>query len=90
MSPYEVAMLICFGSAWPFSIAKAIRTKHASGKSPVFMAIICLGYLSGVFHKMIYARDWVVVLYALNMVLIAIDLSLYFRYRPSKNFRSER
>ncbi|MFC2106554.1 hypothetical protein ACFLS5_00305 [Candidatus Bipolaricaulota bacterium] len=90
MSPYEVAMLICFGSAWPFSIVKAIRTKHASGKSPVFMAIICLGYLSGIFHKLLYARDWVVALYALNMVLIAIDLSLYFRYRPSKNFWSER
>lgn len=88
MSPFEIFMLICFGSAWPFSIARAIRTKHASGKSPVFMAIISLGYLSGIFHKMFYARDWVVVLYALNMVLIAIDLSLYFRYRPSGKYES--
>jgi hypothetical protein len=85
MSPFEIFMLICFGSAWPFSIAKAIRTKHASGKSPVFMAVISLGYLSGIVHKAFYARDWVIVLYALNMILISIDLSLYFRYRPSRH-----
>ena len=84
MSPLEVIMLICFGSAWPFSIAKAIRTKHASGKSPLFMAIICLGYLSGIFHKALYASDWVIGLYALNMMMIAIDLSLYFYYKPSR------
>ena len=52
------------------------------------MAIISLGYLSGIFHKALYARDWVIVLYALNMVLISIDLSLYFRYRPAKADRS--
>jgi len=85
MSPFEVIMLICFGSAWPFSIAKAVRTKQVSGKSPLFMAIICLGYLSGIFHKALHASDWVIVLYALNMVLIAIDLSLYFYYKPSRH-----
>ncbi len=88
MSPFQVVMLVCFGSAWPFSIIKAIRTKHSSGKNPVFMAIICVGYLSGIFHKIVYASDWVVVLYGLNMGLIAIDLSLYFRYRPSGKYGS--
>ena len=87
MSPFEIVMLICFGSAWPFSIVKAIRTKRVSGKSPMFMAIISLGYLSGIFHKAIYARDWVIVLYVLNMVLISIDLFLYFRYRPARQHR---
>lgn len=81
MSPFEIVMLICFASGWPFSIAKALRTKHVSGKSPGFMAVICLGYLAGVFHKIFFALDWVIVLYVLNMVLIAIDLSLYFKYR---------
>ncbi|MFC2082569.1 hypothetical protein ACFLSG_00815 [Candidatus Bipolaricaulota bacterium] len=52
------------------------------------MAIICEGYLSGIFHKLFYSSDWVVSLYALNMVLIAIDLSLYFRYRPSGKYES--
>ena len=81
MSYFEVIMLICFASGWPFSIIKALRAKHVSGKSPWFMAVICLGYLAGVFHKIFFDLDWVVALYALNMVLIAIDLSLYFRYR---------
>jgi len=81
MSPFEVIMLVCFASGWPFSIVKAIRTKRAAGKSPWFMAIICLGYLSGVIHKTLYARDWVIALYALNMVLISTDLFLYNRYR---------
>lgn len=83
MSPFEVIMLVCFGAAWPFSIAKAIRTKRVSGKSAGFMTIICLGYLSGVIHKVLYAHDWVILLYVVNMVLIAIDLSLYFKYKPS-------
>ena len=85
MSPFEIIMLICFASGWPFSIAKALRTKRVSGKSPGFMAVICLGYLAGVIHKIFYARDWVIVLYVLNMVLIAIDLFLYFKYRSSKD-----
>ena len=85
MSPFEIIMLICFASGWPFSIAKALRTKHVSGKSPGFMAVICLGYLAGVIHKIFYARDWVIVLYVLNMVLIAIDLFLYFKYRSPKD-----
>ena len=57
MSPFEVVMPICFGSGWPFSIVRAIRTKQASDKSPWFMTIICLGCLSGVIHKALYARD---------------------------------
>ena len=90
MSPFEVVMLICFGSGWPFSIVKAIRTKQASGKSPWFMAIICLGYLSGVIHKTLYARDWVIALYVLNIVLIATDLFLYHRYtQPRRSVAQE-
>ncbi len=81
MSFFEIVMLICFGSAWPFSIAKAIRTKRVSGKSPGFMIVICVGYLSGIVHKILYAFDWVVALYALNLILVSIDLLLYFRYK---------
>jgi len=33
------------------SIAKALRTKHMTGKSHVFMAIVCLGYLSGILQS---------------------------------------
>jgi hypothetical protein len=82
MSVFEVMMLVCFGVSWPISIAKALRTKRVEGKSPVFMAVICLGYLSGILHKLFFAMDWVIVLYALNLVMVATDLFLYYRYLP--------
>ena len=80
MSIFEITMLICFGISWPISIAKALRTKQVAGKSPVFLAVICLGYLSGIAHKILYHRDWVIALYALNFLLVAFDLFLYIRY----------
>lgn len=45
-----------------------------------------MGYLAGVIHKALYAFDWVIALYVINMGLIAIDLFLYFKYRvPTSN-----
>jgi hypothetical protein len=85
MSIFEVMMLVCFGISWPISIAKTLRTRVVTGKSPAFMLIVILGYLSGVVHKLLYSRDWVILLYALNLVLVAIDMALYFRFsRGSK------
>lgn len=80
MSPFEAVMLICFGASWPVSIAKTLRTKVVAGKSPLFMIIIFVGYLSGVTHKILYSMDWLVWLYVLNMVMVSIDLSLYLHY----------
>jgi hypothetical protein len=85
MSVFEVAMLICFGVSWPISIAKSIRTRIVSGKSPLFMAILCFGYAFGIMHKLLYSLDWVIVLYALNIFLVMIDLTLYFKYIPKKD-----
>ncbi len=83
MSLFEIVMLVCFGVSWPISIAKALRTKTVKGKSPGFMAVICLGYLSGMLHKVFYSYDWVIFLYGLNLALVATDLGLYFRYSKS-------
>jgi hypothetical protein len=80
MSIFEVMMLVCFGISWPISIAKTLRTKQVAGKSPAFMLIVILGYLSGVMHKLLYSRDWVIALYALNLVMVGIDMALYFRF----------
>lgn len=82
MSFFEAVMLLCFGVSWPISIAKSLRTKKVAGKSPLFMIIIFLGYLSGIVHKLLYDPDGVIVLYILNAVLVAVDLSLYFHYLP--------
>jgi len=84
MSVFEAMMLICFGISWPISILKSIRTKHVLGKSPLFMAILCLGYMSGITHKILYSRDWIVFLYVFNLVMVATDLALYFWYLPGK------
>ena len=85
MSIFEVIMLVCFGLSWPVSIAKSLRTKEVKGKSPLFLAIICTGYLSGVIHKIRCNCDWVTVLYAVNMVMVAIDLALYVRYSSAES-----
>jgi hypothetical protein len=89
MSVFEIGMLVCFGISWPISIAKALRTKRVVGKSPVFMAIICLGYLSGMLHKVFFALDWVILLYFVNFCMVAFDLFLYFYYLPKESSRGE-
>ncbi len=80
MSPFEALMLVCFGLSWPISIFKSLRTRKVAGKSPGFMIVVIIGYLSGVVHKVLFSMDWVIYLYALNMIMVATDLFLYFRY----------
>jgi hypothetical protein len=90
MSIFEVFMLVCFGVSWPISIAKALRTRVVAGKSPIFMVIVILGYTSGIAHKLLFSRDWVIVLYAINLVMVAIDLMLYVKfYRSHENHRAK-
>ena len=74
-------MLICFGLSWPISIAKSLRTKIVTGKSPLFMMLLIVGYVSGTINKLLYSYNWVIYLYILNLVLVSIDLSLYYKYR---------
>jgi hypothetical protein len=84
MSIFEGLMLVCFGISWPVSIAKAVRTRTVSGKSPLFMLIVICGYASGIVHKLIYARDWIIILYIINLILVATDMSLYYYYSGKK------
>lgn len=81
MSIFEALMLVCFGLSWPVSIAKVLRTRQVAGKSRLFLAIIILGYAFGIIHKVLYRPDWVIALYALNLILVAVDLALVIRYR---------
>jgi hypothetical protein len=78
---FEALMLICFGLAWPISILKSWRSRTSQGKSLFFMLVILVGYLSGLTHKLYWQDriDGAVWLYALNAILVLIDLSLYFR-----------
>jgi len=88
MSIFEAIMLVCFGISWPISIAKSLRTRVVAGKSPMFMVILSLGYLSGLAHKFLYSLDWITALYALNLVMVLTDLALYYRYMPEKSTAS--
>jgi len=72
-------MLICFGAAWPFSIYKSYISKSTQGKSGSFLVVILIGYAAGILNKVYYNFDNVVYLYALNMIMVALDLVLYLR-----------
>jgi len=81
MSVFEIGMLICFGSSWPFAVYKTYKTKNVKGKSILFLGLIFLGYVFGMIHKFFYSYDFVIFLYLLNGLLVLSDIILYFQYR---------
>jgi len=81
MSIFEITMLVCFGAAWPFSIYKSHKSKSIKGKSALFLVIILAGYAAGILNKIYYNFDDVIYLYALNMIMVMLDLFLYIRNR---------
>ena len=81
MSPFEIVMLVCFGSAWPFSIYKSLKSRSVGGKSLPFLITILVGYAAGTLHKLLFSMDFVIILYVLNFVMVLIDILLYFRNR---------
>lgn len=79
MSIFEAIMLLCFGAAWPFSIIKSYKSKSVAGKSPYFLIVVIIGYISGIINKLLYSNDIVMYLYILNLLMVATDLALYYR-----------
>ncbi|MEG2203223.1 MAG: hypothetical protein RRY10_06200 [Christensenellaceae bacterium] len=86
MSIFEIIMLCCFGAAWPASIYRSYTSRSTKGKSLVFLIVILIGYVAGMLHKLYFAFDFVIYLYALNFIMVLIDLMLYFR---NKRFEKE-
>lgn len=80
MSIFEIIMLLCFGAAWPTSIYKTIKSKSTEGKSFYFLIIAIVGYISGILNKIFYTFDYVIILYAINLIMISIDAMLYMKY----------
>lgn len=77
---YEVTMLICFGLSWPMSVWKSIKSKSTSGKSVLFIGAIILGYVSGILGKIASNQiNPVLLVYCFNLVVVSLDLILYFR-----------
>jgi hypothetical protein len=82
-SIYEAVMLICFGTAWPFSILKSWRARTNKGKSVFFLFVILVGYAAGIMNKVTLGQhsDPVLGLYVLNLLMVGLDAALYFRNR---------
>lgn len=79
MSIFEIIMLLCFASAWPFSIYKSYKSKQNAGKSLLFMFVVEIGYIAGMSHKFVYNMDNVFYLYLFNFCLVLTDIFLYYR-----------
>lgn len=81
MSVFEIIMLVCFGSAWPFSIYHSYRSRTNAGKSLNFLYIVFMGYIAGILHKVFYSYDPVIFLYVLNGFFVFTDILIYYRNR---------
>ncbi len=91
MSIYEIIMLLCFASAWPFSIRKSYASKQNTGKSIMFLYIVLIGYIAGMMHKAVYNMDGVFYLYLFNFCLVSIDMIIYYRNeRIARKVRQEK
>ena len=79
MQIFELIMLVCFGMSWPISVYKSIKSRSTQGKSVVFIIAIIIGYISGIIGKIVNDQlSYVLVLYCINLIVVSIDLALYF------------
>ncbi len=83
----EITMIISFGASWPLNVIKSYKARTAKGKSLPFLCLILFGYVAGIASKFVneaymaeIAQKWYVLFfYFLNLIMVAIDLWLYFR-----------
>ncbi len=83
----ETIMVLCFGVSWPLAIYKSYTSKSTKGKSPYFTMAIITGYVAIIIGKIVIQdfHGWLAilkfVLYCVNLTMVSVDLSLYFRNR---------
>ena len=76
----EAIMLICFGLSWPLNAYKNYRAGTAVGTSWQFIALITAGYFAGIAAKFVSGNlNWVLIVYFINVVCIAVNWAVYFR-----------
>ena len=91
----EIAMVLCFGASWPMNIMRSYRARTAKGKSLAFLILISVGYVAGITSKFMnadymaeFASKWyVLIFYCINLVMVSIDIALYFRNRALDKLR---
>ena len=75
-------MLVCFGLSWPINALKAWRARTAAGTSAAFLALISLGYVSGIAAKFVgHNVNWVLIVYFINLAALVANWLIYFRNR---------
>lgn len=83
----EIIMIISFGASWPLNVIKSYKAKTAKGKSLPFLLLIFFGYIAGIISKLVnqsymanISQKWYVLFfYVLNLLMVGIDIALYFR-----------
>ena len=86
---FEILMLICFGFSWPVNFRKAIKSKTTKGVSLVFLFLISIGYIFGIYAKILNnSINYVIIFYCINLFFIAANISVYFINRKNENKKS--
>ena len=83
----EIIMIVSFGASWPLNVIKSYKARTTKGKSLAFLCLIFFGYIAGITSKLVnptymaaFAQKWYVLFfYVLNLVMVGIDLVLYYR-----------
>lgn len=83
----EIIMIVSFGFSWPMNVIKSYKARTAKGKSLAFLCLIFFGYIAGITSKFVnpvymaeIGEKWYVLFfYFLNLIMVGIDLCLYFR-----------
>ena len=83
----EIIMVVSFGASWPLNVMKSYKARTAKGKSLSFLCLIFFGYIAGIASKLMneaymaaFSEKWYVLFfYVLNLLMVGIDLVLYFR-----------
>lgn len=78
---FEIIMVVSFGASWPLNVMKSYRARTTKGKSLPFLVLIFFGYICGIISKLTAEsfKWYVLFFYVLNLVMVGIDLILYWR-----------
>ena len=76
----EATMMAMFGLSWPINALKSWRARTAVATSLPFLLLITFGYVVGIASKIVGDNvNWVVVVYAINLLLLIVNVCIYFR-----------
>lgn len=84
----ETIMLICFGCSWPMNVIKSYKARTAKSMSLPFILLIITGYIAGIMAKIVsHQINFVLIVYLLNLVIVSLNLVIYFRNKRLDNIQ---